>query len=62
MRHSITQTNRKDMEIEIEGMKREKVSKTKYLGTTVTMDNLIEEEIKKDLQPVIEPRTKDTPK
>ena len=34
------------MEIEIEGMKIEEVSKTKYLGTTVTKDNLIEEEIK----------------
>ena len=34
------------MEIEIGGMKTEEVSKTKYLGTTVTRDNLIEEEIK----------------
>ena len=40
------QTNGKDMEIEIEGMKIEEVSKTKYLGTIVTKDNLIEEEIK----------------
>jgi hypothetical protein len=46
MRHSRKQTNGKDMEIEIEGMKIEEVSKTKYLGTTVTTDNLIEEEIK----------------
>ena len=42
MRHSRKQTNGKDMEIEIEGMKIEEVSKTKYLGTTVTKDNLIE--------------------
>ena len=34
------------MEIEIEGMKIEEVSKTKYLGTTVTRDNLTEVEIK----------------
>jgi hypothetical protein len=36
------------------------VSKTKYLGTTVTRDNLIEEEVKEKLQQVIEPpsRTK----
>jgi len=46
MGHSRTQTNRKDMEIEIEGMKIEEVSKTKYIGTTVTKDNLIEEKIK----------------
>ena len=46
MRHSRTQTNGKDMEIEIEGMKTEEVRKTKYLGTTVTRFNLIEEEIK----------------
>ena len=46
MRHSRTQTNGKDMEIEIEGMKTEEVRKTKYLGTIVTRDNLIEEEIK----------------
>jgi len=46
MRHSRTQINGKDMELEIEGMKIEEVSKTKYLGTTVTKDNLIEEEIK----------------
>jgi hypothetical protein len=43
-RHSRTQTNGKEMEIEIEGMKIEEVSKTKYLGTIVTRDNLIEEE------------------
>ena len=29
------------MELEIEGMKIEEASKTKYLGTTVTKDNLI---------------------
>ena len=34
------------MKIEIEGMKIEEVSKTKYLGTIVTRDNLLEEEIK----------------
>ena len=39
-------TSGKDMKIEIEGIKIEEVSKTKYLGTTVTKDNLIEEEIK----------------
>jgi hypothetical protein len=39
-------TSGKDMKIEIKGMKIEEVSKTKYLGTTVTKDNLIEEEIK----------------
>jgi len=33
------------MEIEIEGMKIEEVSTTKFLGTTVTRDNLIEDEI-----------------
>jgi len=46
MRHSRTQINGKNMELEIEGMKIEEVSKTRYLGTTVTKDNLIEEEIK----------------
>jgi hypothetical protein len=46
MRHSRTQTNGKEMEIEIERMKIEEISKTKYFGTTVTRDNLIEEEIK----------------
>ena len=34
MRHSRTQINWKDKELEIEGMKTEEVSKTKYLGTT----------------------------
>ena len=43
-RHSRTQTIGKEMKIE--GLKIEEVSKTKYLGTTVTRDNLIEEEIK----------------
>jgi hypothetical protein len=46
VRHSRTQINGKNMELEIEGMKIEEVSKTKYRGTTVTKDNLIEEEIK----------------
>ena len=50
MRHSRTQTNENEMEIEIEieieGMEIEEVSKTIYLGTTVTRDNLIEEKIK----------------
>ena len=41
-----TQTDGKDMETEIEGMKIEEESKTKYLGTTVTKDTLIEEETK----------------
>jgi hypothetical protein len=54
VRHSRTQTNGKEMEIEKEKKKIEEVSKTKYLGTVVTRDNLIEEEIK-ELQPVIEP-------
>ena len=43
MRLSRTQTHRKDIETE---MKFEEVSRVKYLGTTVTKDNLIEEEIK----------------
>ena len=46
MRHSRTQINGKDMELEIEGMKIEEISMTTYLGTTVTKDNLTEEEIK----------------
>ena len=41
MRHSRTETNGKEMEIELEVMKIEEVSKTKYLGTTVTRDNLL---------------------
>ena len=59
-RHSRTQTNGKEMEIEIEGMKIEDVSKTKYLGTTVTKDNLIVEEIKERITAGIKPpsRTK----
>ena len=40
------QTYGKDMEIETEGMKIEEVNNVKYLGTIVTKDNLIEEEIK----------------
>ena len=54
MRHSRTQTYGKDMEIETEGMKIEDVNNVKYLGTIVTKDNLIEEEIKKEFLPVIE--------
>ena len=46
MRHSRTQNYGKDIEIETEGMKIEEVSNVKYLGTIVTKDNLIEEEIK----------------
>jgi hypothetical protein len=42
---SRTQTYRKDIEIETEGMKIEEVSNVKYLGTIVTKDNLVEEEI-----------------
>ena len=55
MRLSITQTNGKDMEIEIEGVKIKEVSRTKYIGTIVTKDNLIEEETEEEFQPVIEP-------
>jgi tryptophanyl-tRNA synthetase len=36
----------KDIEIETEGMKIEEANIVKYLGTVVTEDNLIEEEIK----------------
>jgi len=46
MRHSRTQTCGTDIEIETEGMKTEEVNNVKYLGTIVTKDNLIEEEIK----------------
>jgi hypothetical protein len=46
MRHSRTQTYRKDIEIGTEGMKIEEVSNVKYLGTIVTKGKLIEEEIK----------------
>ena len=53
MRLSRTQTHRKDTETE--EMKFEEASRVKYLGTIVTKDNLIEEEIKKESQPVIEP-------
>ena len=42
------------MEIEAERMKTEEVNNVKYLGTVVTKDNLIEEEIKKEFLPVIE--------
>ena len=48
MRHSRMQINGKDREIEIEGLKMEEVSTIKYLGTIVTKDNLIEEEIRKN--------------
>ena len=57
MRRSRTQTNGKDREIELDGMKIEEVSKTKYLGTTVTMDNLIEEEIKERIAAGVQERT-----
>jgi hypothetical protein len=46
MKHSRTQTYRKDIEIETKGMKIEEVNNVRYLGTIVTKDNLIEEEIK----------------
>jgi hypothetical protein len=46
MRHLRTQTYVKDMEIETEGMKIEEANIVKHLGTIVTEDNLIEEEIK----------------
>jgi len=46
MRHSRVQTNVKNKEIEIEGMKIEEVNSAKYLGTIMNADNLIEEEIK----------------
>jgi len=46
MKHSRKQTYGKDNEIETEGMKIEEVSNVKYLGTIITNDNLIEEEIK----------------
>jgi len=50
MRHSRTQTNGKEVEIETEGLKIEEVSTTKYLGTIVTRDNLIEEKIKERIE------------
>jgi hypothetical protein len=46
MRHTRMQTYGKEIEIETEGMKTEEVKNVRYLGTTVTKDNLIEEEIK----------------
>jgi hypothetical protein len=46
MRHSRTQTNGREMTVETEGIKIEEVNNIIYLGTTVTKDNLIEEEIK----------------
>jgi hypothetical protein len=49
MRHSRTQTYVKNMEIETEEMKTEEANTVKYLGTVVTKDNLIEEEIKEKI-------------
>ena len=46
MRHSRVQTNVKNKEIEIEGIKIEEVNSAKYLGTIMNADNSIEEEIK----------------
>jgi len=46
MRHSRAQTNVKNKEIQIEGMKIEEVNSAKYLGTIMNADNLIEEKIK----------------
>jgi len=46
MRHSRVQTNVKNKEIEIEGMKIEEINSAKYLGTIMNADNLIQEEIK----------------
>jgi len=46
MRHSRVQTNMKNKETEIEGMKIEEVNSAKYLRTTMNADKLIEEEIK----------------
>jgi len=46
VRHSRVQTNVKNKEIEIEGMKIEEVNSAKYLRTAMNADNLIEEEIK----------------
>ena len=46
MRHSRVQTNVKNKEIEIQGMKIEEINSAKYLGTIMNADNLIEEEIK----------------
>ena len=46
MRHSRVQTNVKNKETEIEGMKIEEVNSAKHHGTIINADNLIEEEIK----------------
>jgi len=46
MRHSRVQTNVKNKEIGIGGMKIEEVNSAKYLGTIMNADNLIEEETK----------------
>jgi len=46
MKHSRVQTNVKNKEIEIEGIKIEEVNSAKYLGTITNADNFIEEEIK----------------
>jgi len=45
-RHSRVQTNVKNKETEIEGMKIEEVNSAKYLGAIMNADNLIEEEVK----------------
>jgi len=42
MRHSRVQTNIKNKEIEIEGMKIKEINSAKYLGTIMNADNLIE--------------------
>ena len=55
MRHSRVQTNVKNKEIEIEGMKFEEVNSAKYLGTIMNADNLIEEEIKERIAAAIDP-------
>ena len=55
MRHSRVQTNVKNKEIEIEGMKIEEVNSAKYLGTIMNVDKLIEEEIKERLWLAIDP-------
>ena len=46
MRHSRIQTNVKNKEIEIEGMKIDEINSAKYLRTIMNADKLIEEEIK----------------
>ena len=46
MRHSRVQTNVKNKEIKIEGMKIEELNSAKYLGTIMNAEHLIEEKIK----------------